>query len=292
MMEAMTPPLTRRTLLLGLAGAGLAGLGLGGCANPATQLVLPTPVPDAGGTVREQLEAMMTTASANTDLLGLSVRDLRSGATYAYRGDYATQSASIAKVMIVLLALRRARAAGEQLTFEQYGLASQAIINSDNDAADALWAWVGGKQPYTELAAELGLPDTHGDDRSEFWSWTNTTPDDQRALVDALVDGTPAVATEDRMYLLDLMSKTNAEQTWGVGHDRGSHVHVQMKNGWVQFQSLDQLWAVNSVGHVVGEGRDYTAAIMCRMPTFDEGRTLVDAVGAHLFAIMGEGTLT
>lgn len=287
MMGAMTPSLSRRTFLLGsgglVASAALGG-GLAGCANPATRLTLPTPEPD--GTARQQLEAMMQTASTNTDLLGLAVRDRRTGATYSYRGDFATQSASIAKVMIVLLALRKSRAEGTELTFEQYGLASEAIINSDNDAADALWEWVGGRTAYTALASELGLPNTHGDDRSEFWSWTNTTPDDQRALVDALVDGSDAIDVDDRLYLLDLMGKTNAEQTWGVGHDRGGHVRVQMKNGWVQFRSLDDLWAVNSIGHVVGDGRDYTAAIMTRMATFDEGRTLVDALGARLFAVM------
>ena len=277
----------RRTFLVGTLGAGLA---LAGCTKGAAPLVTPTASP--AGTVREQLDAVMAVYAQNTDLLGLSLRDRRSGATYAFRGDYSTQSASIAKVMIVLLALRKARAEGTELTFDQYTWASKAIINSDNDSADALWGWVGGKDAYTALAADLGLAHTRGDERSEFWSWTNTTPDDQRALVDALVDGSPALAVDDRLYLLDLMGKTNAEQTWGVGHDRGRDVRVQMKNGWVQFASLDNLWAVNTIGHVSGEGRDYTAAIMCRRPTFADGRVLVDAIGADLFTLLGSGTLS
>lgn len=64
-----------------------------------------------------------------------------------------------------------------------------------------------------------------------------------------------------------------------------------MKNGWVQFASLDNLWAVNSIGHVDGEGRDYTAAIMCRRPAFAVGRVLVDAIGADLYTILGTGEL-
>lgn len=87
------------------------------------------------------------------------------------------------------------------------------------------------------------------------------------------------------------MGKTNPDQTWGIGHDRGGKVDVWMKNGWVQFKSTDNLWAVNSIGHVAGEGRDYVAAIMCRMPTFEEGRALVDAIGADLFTAMGAGEL-
>lgn len=73
--------------------------------------------------------------------------------------------------MIVLFALRKARAEGTELTFDQYTWASKAIINSDNDSADALWE-CGGKDAYTALAADLGLAHTRGDERSEFWSWT------------------------------------------------------------------------------------------------------------------------
>lgn len=276
--------LTRRTLLLGAAGVALTA-----CARPSTQLVLPTAVP--AGTPREQLTASMAAFAKNTDLFGVSVHDRRTGATFGHHAGFATQSASIAKVMIVLLALRKARAAGEELTFEQYGLASQAIVNSDNDSADALWEWVGGPSAYTALAAELGLRNTHADDRSEFWSWTNTTPTDQNKLIDLIVDGSPALDVDDRLYLLDLMGRTNPGQTWGVGHPRASKVHVQMKNGWVHFKSVDNLWGVNSIGRVDGEGVDYSAAIMCRMPTFDEGRALVDAVGATLFTVLKAGEL-
>lgn len=280
----MTHPVSRRGLLLGASALGLAA-----CAKAPVSLVTPTATPT--GTARAQLQAVMDAYGRNTERLGISVKDLRTQGTFAFRSDYDTQSASIAKVMIVLLALRKARAEGGQLSFERYGQASKAIITSDNDAADALWEWVGGREPYAKLAGELGLRNTHADDRSPFWSWTNTTPDDQRQLVDLLVHGTPAVHVEDRMYLLDLMAKTSASQTWGVGHDKGSGVAVQMKNGWVQFKSLDNLWAVNSIGHVVGEGRDYVAALMCRMPTFDEGKALVDAIGADLFRILGAGEL-
>ncbi|MFV0450904.1 MAG: serine hydrolase [Propioniciclava sp.] len=278
------PAFGRRTLL-----AGAAALALTGCAPPGQRLTAPTVSPS--GSVREQLAEVMEIYGSNTDQLGLSIHDRTSGGTFEFRGDYDSQSASIAKVMIVLLALRQARTEGPELTFDQYGLASRAVIESDNDAADALWELVGGKASYDELAGALELGHTHSDDRSEFWSWTHTTPVDQQTLVDRLLDGSPALNTEDRLYLLDLMSRTNAEQTWGVGHDRGGEVTVQMKNGWVQFQSLDNLWAVNSIGHVVGKDRDYTAAIMCRMPTFDEGRSLVDAIGAQIFQILGTGQL-
>lgn len=277
-------PISRRGLL-----AGAAALALTACSKPAPSVPAP---PSLTGPVRDQLQATMELYAQTTDLLGLSVRDRRTGGTFAFNGGYDTQSASIAKVMIALMTLNKARAAGEELPFERYTQISKAIVNSDNDSADALWEYAGGGDQYTRLAVGLGLPNTHADPRSPFWSWTNTTPDDQRALIDRIVDGTPAVHEEDRLYLLDVMTQTNPTQTWGVGHDRKKgKVEVAMKDGWVQFKSLDNLWAVNSIGHVQGEGRDYTAAIMCRRPTFDEGRALVDAIGGALFTIFGTGEL-
>lgn len=277
--------LSRRGLLLG-AGA----LALTACSSGPAPVVTPSASPT--GTVREQLQTTMDAYAANTELLGMSVTDLRTDATFSFRGDFDTNSASIAKVMISLAALRKARAAGDELSFENYGRISKAIRDSDNDSADRLWEWVGGVAAYDALAADLGLPNTHSDPRSDFWSWTNTTPDDQRLLMHLLATGTKAVHEEDRLYLMELMSKTNASQTWGVGHPRSGKVAVSMKNGWVQFKSLDNLWAVNSIGRVTGEGRDYVAALMCRRPTFDEGRALTDAIGADLFAVMGSGELS
>lgn len=276
--------LSRRGLLL-----GASALALTACSRGPAPLVTPTASPT--GPVRAQLQAIMDAYAANTDLLGMTVKDLRSDEVFAFRGDFATNSASIAKVMIVLMALRKVREDGTELTFEQYGWASKAIMSSDNDAADALWEFAGGRDAYTRLAADLELPNTRGHADSEFWSWTHTCPDDQCRLVELLVRGTPVIHDEDRLYLVDLMSKTVASQTWGVGHDRGREVDVAMKNGWVQFRSIDNLWGVNSIGHVKGLGRDYVAAIMCRRETFDDGRALVDAIGADLFDVMGSSEL-
>lgn len=277
--------ISRRGLLLGTASS----LALAACSAAPTPVSTPTVTPT--GSVREQLQATLDAWGTNTERLGLSVRDLRTGEVFSWRGDYASQSASMAKVMISLMALTTAREESRDLSFADFGRISRAITNSENDPADQLWEAYGGRDAYTALASALGLANTHGDDRSEFWSWTNTTPDDQRQLAETLVSGSPAVHVEDRLYLLDVMSKTNSAQTWGVGHDKGDGVRVSMKNGWVQFKSLDDLWAVNSMGHVAGDGRDYVAAVMTRMPTFDAGRSLVDGIGADLFRIL-ENPLT
>lgn len=280
----MARALSRRTLL---AGATLA---LAGCGQAAIPLVTPTASPT--GSARAQLDASMAALRQNTDKLGVALRDLRSGVDYDFRADYASQSASMAKVMLSIMALRTARAAGAEADFATRTHISRALIDSDNDAADALWTYAGMRQGYDATARALGLPDTtHSDPTREFWSWTWTTPADHRMLMDLLVRGTPALVDADRRYLLDVMAKTNAAQAWGVGHPRSREVRVQLKNGWVQFQSTDNLWAVNSVGHVAGAGRDYLACVMCRVPTFDHGRALLDAIGAAAWDALGAGPL-
>ncbi len=279
----MTPDgWSRRSLLLGASAIALAG-----CAKPPVSITRPTASPT--GSVAQQLTQVMGTYVKNTDKLGIAVRDLRSGHDWDFNGDYASQSASMAKVMIAAMALRQARAEGHELTFDMMTLVSQALIDSDNDSADKLWDYAGGPDAYQVLANELQMRNTRRDPTRTFWSWTWTTPKDQLVLLDRLLHGTAALTEADRLYELDVMRKTNAAQTWGVGHDRGDDVAVQMKNGWVEFKSSDGLWAVNSMGHVEGEGRDYIAAIMCRVPTFETGKALLDDIGGDLFKVLGTG---
>lgn len=282
----MTPDgLSRRSLLLG--AAALAALA--GCAKPPVMITRPTASPT--GSVASQLTSIMETYAKNTDKLGIAVRDLKSGKDWDFNGGYSSQSASMAKVMITAMALRQARADGHELPFDKMTLVSKALIDSDNDSADQLWDYAGGPDAYQVLANELGMASTRRDPTHTFWSWTWTTPKDQLLLMDRLLHGTTALTEADRLYELDVMRKTNATQTWGVGHDRGDHVAVQMKDGWVEFKSSDGLWAVNSMGHVEGEDRDYIAAMMCRVPTFETGKALLDDIGSDLFRVLGSGQL-
>ncbi len=282
------PVFSRRSGLLALGGT----LVLAGCSGGAS---VPTPTASPTGSVRDQLQAVLEVIAAGQDKLGVAVQDLRSGASWNFRGDWASQSASMAKPMIVSMALRKARTDKLQqpLPAEQDALAQKAIKNSDNDAADALWTWAGARPAYDALAKDLGLKATHSAPEKDFWSWTWTTPDDQLSFMHQLVKGsTKALTDSERSYLLGLMGQVEADQTWGVGAPKSASVQVQLKNGWVQFQSTDNLWAVNSIGHVEGDGRNYLLTIMTRDSTFDLGKAYCNAIGDWVFRVLGSGTLT
>ena len=282
---------SRRTGLLALGGLALGGSVLAGCTSKPT---VPTPSVSPSGPIRDQLQSAVSTIAAGNDKLGVAVQDLRSGAQWDFRGSWASQSASMAKPMIVSMALRKARTDKLQqpLPAEQAGQAEKAIEHSDNDSADALWDWAGRRPAYDALASDLGLKDTHSAPEKDFWSWTWTTPNDQRSFLQQLVKGnTKALTDAERSYLLGLMGQVEDGQAWGVGAPRSGSVKVELKNGWVQFESTDNLWAVNSIGHVAGDGRDYLLTIMTRTETFDLGRAYCDAIGDWVFRILGSGEL-
>jgi hypothetical protein len=190
------------------------------------------------------------------------------------------------------MAQRKAAADGGELSPENTELARKAITNSDNDAADALWAYGGGRPAYDALAKDLGMTETHSDPAKDFWSWTWTTPHDQVLLANTLANGGSKVLTNAQCkFTWDLMGQVQDDQTWGIGQPKSAGVATHLKNGWVQFQSTDNLWAVNSMGGVEGEGRSYLACVMTRTPDFATGRELTSEVGKWIFSILGSGSL-
>jgi hypothetical protein len=284
-------PISRRSLLTSAAVAtgGLAAAGLAACTG-TPNIARPTASPS--GTVTAQLDAVMKVIANGSDKFGVWVQDWSTGGTYGFNPDYTSQSASMAKPMIVSMALRKAAADGGELSAENSELARKAITNSDNNAADTLWAYAGGRTAFDALAKDLGMTASHSDPAKDFWSWTWTTPEDQVLLANTLANGgSKALTNSQCKFTWDLMGQVEDDQTWGVGQPRSAAVAVHLKNGWVQFQSTDNLWAVNSMGGVEGEGRAYFACVMTRVPDFATGREITSEVGKWIFSILGSGKL-
>ena len=281
-------PISRRSLLAS-AGAVTGGLALAACTGTPS-IARPTASPS--GTISAQLDTVMTVIAHGSNQFAVWVQDQRTGGVYGYNPDYTSQSASMAKPMIVSMALRKAAADGGDLSPANTELAREAITNSDNDAADALWAYAGGRPAYDALAKDLGMTESHSDPAKDFWSWTWTTPHDQVMLANTLANGgSKALTNAQCRFTWDLMGKVQDDQTWGIGQPRSASVATNLKNGWVQFQSTDNLWAVNSMGGVEGEGRSYFACVMTRTADFATGREITTEVGKWIFSILGSGPL-
>ena len=277
-------PWSRRSLLT----AAAAGVVLGATGCTGTSIARPSASPT--GAIRDQLNQVMTTIANGNHEFGVFVEDLRTGGTWAFNDGYTSQSASMAKPMIVSMALRKARPA--DLSADLITDAVLAITQSNNDAATALWTYA-GYAGYTDLAKALGMSHTHLDDgKPDQWSWTWTTPADQVKLVKALQEqNSDALTFAESKFVYDQMGDVEADQTWGVGQPKSASVEVHLKNGGVQFKSTDNLWAVNSMGSVEGDGRKYRMCVMTRLPDFPTGRDTVSEVGKWVFSILGSGSL-
>ena len=62
----------------------------------------------------------------------------------------------------------------------------------------------------------------------------------------------------------NLMDHVETDQQWGVSGGVPAGVSVELKNGWLPNSEVDGTsgWNVNSIGHVHGNGVDYTIAVL------------------------------
>lgn len=254
-------------------------------AGRVARSVNPAPSDDTDTPSRAALAAAVLRAmGGRSTVIGVSVLDRRTGATWHYRGDSLVRAGSVSKTLVVAAALRKARAAGSRLTARQRDEARAAITRSDNASADALYAWIEGHAGVSELAGELGMIDTAGAKRATHWGPTLTTPNDLVRMMQRFVGGGPATHPDDDKYLLGLMGQVIDGQRWGVGTVRSSTVKVRVKNGWML---VDNPWVVNSVGDVRGAGRDYAMALMQRaQPDELTGITRASRIGRAVFAAL------
>jgi beta-lactamase class A len=235
----------------------------------------------APGRARRALQEALTPIVGRSGVIGVSVFDRRTGARWAYRADALAPTGSVAKVLVVGAALRKARGQGTALTVAQKEQARLAITQSDNTSASALYEYIGGHAAVADLAADLGMTATAKARVADDWGTTLTTPGDLVTMMSRLVQGTEALHAGDRAYLLDLMGKVVSPQRWGVGSVWSATVKVRMKNGWM---AVDNPWVINSVGDVRGAGRDYCLAIMQRaQPTQRAGMDRASAIGRAVF---------
>lgn len=134
------------------------------------------------------------------------------------------QSASVSKAMLLTAALRRAD--GGRLTDAERGLLKPMITLSDNDAASALYAQVGG-HGLRRVARATGM--------NRFtdvghWAAARITAADQARLflrIDRLV---PAA---HRRYARKMLSSIVKPQRWGIARAaRRERIRVFFKGGW------------------------------------------------------------
>ncbi|HEY3687536.1 MAG TPA: serine hydrolase [Streptosporangiaceae bacterium] len=200
--------------------------------------------------------------------ISVAVHERTTGTEYGYDTDDTFETASIAKVAILVTLLTEAQRDRRALTPGERSLAHAAIEYSDNKAADALWSDVGGAVPVSETLHALGLRHTVVLD-ALGWGLTRTTARDQVLLLSALTGDAGGLSEQRRAYALDLMAHVAPEQAWGVSaaaapgeSDPEAGPDAELKNGWLARTTDGGLWIINSIGRIRTAGHDYLIAVL------------------------------
>jgi beta-lactamase family protein len=133
-------------------------------------------------------------------------------------------SASVAKAMLLVAVLRRAD--GRRLSDTERLLLPPMITVSDNDAASAMYASVGGRG-LNEVARVAGMRKFAD---VGHWAGSRITAADQARFflrIDRLVPAT------HRRYARRLLSSIVSSQRWGIARiARRRHMKIFFKGGW------------------------------------------------------------
>ncbi|QGN45862.1 hypothetical protein GKC29_02655 [Micromonospora sp. WMMC415] len=173
-----------------------------------------------------------------------------------------------------------------------------AIRDSNDDAANALYAAVGKSATISRMIKTCGLTDTKPGKVPGYvgwWSFTQMSPRDAVRLGDCLGDG-KAAGPKWTTYLLDEMSKVRGTTAakdqktrsgggrWGIidglPESITSQGPVSMKNGWTEL-NYDGNWHVNCLALT----DRWSLAVMLRYPRksgLDYGSQVCATVAAQL----------
>ncbi len=214
--------------------------------------------------------------------VSVAVLDLRSGTTYLYAPADRFNTASTAKVEILGTALHRAQQQHRWLTSYEQSVAVPMIEDSDNGAADALWADDGDSGPVQRFDDLVPMPDTTV---SYAWGLTQVTARDSVRLLRRFVTPNALLDRRSRSYALHLMEHVTWSQRWGVSGGVPAGVTVALKNGWLPEPST--AWTINSMGWVHGRGRNYLIAVLTdQNSSMSYGIATVEGISARIWAAL------
>jgi len=211
--------------------------------------------------------------------VSVSVFDFRSGTTYQYAPAEHFDAASTVKLQILGTALYRAQQHHRWLTPYERSEAVPMIEDSDNTAADALWANVGAApsvQRFDDLVPMLNT-------RVSFaWGLTQITAPDCVRLVRRYVTPNSLLDSRSRLYGRSLMEHVTPSQRWGISGGVPAGATVALKNGWLPQPST--AWTINSMGWVHGHGRNYAIAVLTdQNSSMGHGISTIEGISARVW---------
>ncbi len=264
-LESLKNPNKFKTLLaIGLIGT----TALAACNSPAeakpqqpitsttTELMPPPPLappsPIETLPVSTELEnAWSEIASERQGNIDIAVFDAHTGQT----AHYSKTGERIKTASIVKLSILERLAMLDPLWVEQNKMYIKPMITeSSNAIASTLWNKVGGASGMQEFYNHIGANSTIAG-AGGSWGGTATTALNELLVVNNAVYPNATLLPESRAIITDFMHQVVPGQRWGVTAGVPADVSVGNKNGWYADRC-------NSIGHVSGQGVDYTIAVL------------------------------
>jgi hypothetical protein len=250
--------------------------------SPTTRTTPPVPPAAVAATDRR-----VRTLTAQVAPGGVSVAALNTatGARYRYGATDGMLTGSVVKLDILETLLLQHQDRGTQLSDDEADTARTMIENSDNDAAEALYYAIGGRDGLVASGPRLGLSHTIPGPKPDFKGLTRTSATDCIVLLENLLRPAPLHAYA-RSLALGFMRNVEADQRWGVGVVADPGTTFANKNGWLSVEENNpgglgdnDLWLVNSIGIVTVHRQQVLMAVLTQHgPAYATGVQLVEAL--------------
>jgi hypothetical protein len=217
---------------------------------------------------------------------GIIVRDRQTGQEWRAGDTKATTwTASTIKLAIATDLLERQQAKEITLDAADKANLDKALINSDNDAATALWNKYDGAGMLERFRSRYGMSSLAVIDGYEtFWRNLRCSAEDLQHLMTYVLETLDATS---RSYLVTTLRKVAGNQHWGVWA-AGSGLKPGNKDGWAEKPVNGRnVWVTHTVGFA-GDGERYVVAAMYEQKpggTLEKGAHAVsDAVATYFGA--------
>jgi hypothetical protein len=253
----------------------------------------PDPTPDvavvpsvnSAAAVPKNRQAAEALIARKPGKLGIVVRDRVTGAVWrAGATRDADWTGSTIKLAIATALLERQRAGQIVLDATDRANLTNALVNSSNDAATALWNKYNGPSMLERFRVTYGMSSLSvvpGYDT--FWRNLRCTAEDLQALMSYVLD---KLTGDDRSYLVTTLRGVAGNQHWGVWA-AGAALHPGNKDGWAQKPDDGVThWITHSVGFA-GDGERYVVAVTYRLPASSSLADGVHAVSDLVATVFG-----
>jgi hypothetical protein len=219
-------------------------------------------------------------ARSRPPIVGVAVVIPGSRAVYTQNADEQVPTASVVKVLVMLVVLERARQERRPVTEGELALLWPMITESDNDATSQLWEDIGRGQAVASYLRSVGVSGFTPDPGTS-WGVSFASARAMATVLGKVIAG-EILDEPSRALALRLLDGVIASQRWGIptGTDAAGD-RVGVKNGWYPGE---EGWRVNSVGVVrPSGGTPYAIAVMTDgRVSWREGIETIEGIAAKV----------